>query len=183
MASARQRRRTKNPLSKVRQPTKPVRNRPCVVDVVLKPHWDQSDTVASNYKKTGLARHLNNDISRRETQRRLHAWNCKRAEMGNSAFDSEEEIFAELESIFVRDVKDIGPGAQALENAAAEAQAKREELRPAGWTKPLSEDEQIYMQRLIEKHGKDNYEAMFKDIKTNFNQLSIRQLMKLGERL
>lgn len=191
MTTARQRRKTKNPLQKVRQPVRPVKESTVTLDSTLSKHWNKAKTINANFEKIGLLNKLNKDVNKRETCRRLATWNWRRLELAQkgqtTAFDSEEEIFMEMEEIFANDSKvfseSLKIGAQDLENAAIEAHLQKIKIHPEGAKRPLSEDELLYIKALIAKHGHGNYKKMFRDISTNYNQLTGKQLEKLVQRM
>lgn len=180
MATVRQRRKTKNPNTKVRQ-----RNRIVKETVILEPtlerHWDRSKTLEQNFRTVGLANRINKDISKRMTQKRLQEWNWKRREMVKKGelegYDSEEEIFTELEGIFAKgEVTHQTDVVTELEEKANETASKS-----VPRIRQLSEYEQAYITRLVTKYG-DDYDRMFMDIKLNERQLTANQLRKLAEK-
>ena len=189
MATVRQRRRSKNSLQKVRQPVRPVREASIVKDATLRGHWAQGKTVETNFRTVGLANKLNKDLNKRETRRRLADWNRRRldraAEGGDAGFDSEDEIFADMEQILTGGTGggEVKEAARQLEAAAVAAHQRKQELHPEGVRRPLTEDESEYIRGLVQKHGQGNYEAMSRDLPANYNQLTARQLEKLANRL
>lgn len=188
MVTVRRRRKVKNPDTKISRRVR-VAKKPIIIEPMLKRHWDPSATMDQNYRKVGLAKCLNDDIKKKETQERLQDWNYKRRELvvkGElEAFDSEEEIFKELDSIFVRENSDEQhqPPKEAileLEELAKESSNQKANRRRDG--RPLSEDDKSYMERLVKKYN-DNYDRMFMDIKLNSRQLTPQQLKRLAGKL
>lgn len=186
MTSVRRRRAVKNPGKRVRRKVadkaKPSQ-KTLVIDSHLAPHWDRSKTLEENYRQTGLSNHLNGDIGKRITQKRLSEWNQKRIELVEQGkiggFDSEDEIYQELETVFAKEEVDTeGKAISQIEKQVAAAMPVPEPPKP----KPLSEYELAYITRLVAKHG-NNYDRMFMDIKLNDRQLTAYQLEKLAARL
>ncbi len=194
MTTVRQRRKTRVAAPKVRQPAKALRSRAVVEDVTLRSHWDARATVELNFRRAGLATRLNRDVGCLATQKRAADWAYRRGEQLRAGdapdFDSEEEIFEQLNEVIARTEAPASgesaekPAALAdLEAAAKAAHERRIAVRPPGTKDPLSEDEQTYMAALIQRHGADNFAAMYRDSRLNYNQLSVRQLERLAGRM
>jgi hypothetical protein len=180
MGTVRQRRKTKNPHSKVKRKNKVVKQT-YIVDPTLQKYWDKDKTLEQNFHRAGLSSCVNGDIGKRSTQKKMEEWNWKRREMVVNGelegFDSEEEIFQELESIFSKKENEPTAAVAALETKAQELNA-----RVVPHERILTENERSYISKLIAKHS-DNYDKMFMDIKLNFLQLTAHKLQKLAERL
>ncbi len=193
MTNPRQRRKNKRSNEKVSQKSKPIKRECLVLDKTLLPFWDPKKTLQQNFDAAGLANHLNGDIQKRSTQRRLEAWHEKRAAAAvanpTAAFDSEDEIFGELESIFGRSSAGAAvPDAAARANNGAVAaldEAAREQTEKALARPPrsLSPEDAAYIRALIDRHGEGAYRKMLMDVRLNYNQLSEGQLERLAKRL
>lgn len=178
MGTVRQRKRTKNPNSRVSRRPRVVRQS-VALEPTLKRHWDRNQPLEQNYRRLGLGNKINQDIGMPTTQRKIQDWNWKRAELVRKgkleeAFDSEDEIFHELGEIFNAQE---GPSTEAVKELEETARTRAAGLRKK--EKPLSEFELEYIKRLAAKHGND-YGRMFMDIKLNSRQLTTHQLQKLA---
>jgi hypothetical protein len=180
MTNPRQRRKIRNPNSKVSRKAKVVKGT-FTVDPTLQKHWDRSKTLEQNFRRVGLSNRINGDIGKRTTQRKMEDWNWKRREMvvGGEleGFDSEEEIFQELESIFCKESAEPTQAVLDLETKAQELASK-----VVSQERTLSEYERSYISNLTSKYGND-YSRMFMDIKLNIRQLTANQLQRLAEKL
>ncbi|PJF16949.1 hypothetical protein PSACC_03227 [Paramicrosporidium saccamoebae] len=180
MTNPRQRRKTRNPNSKVSRKPKVVKET-YTVDPTLQRHWDKSKTLEQNFRRVGLSNRINGDIGKRATQRKMEDWNWKRREMvvGGElkGFDSEEEIFQELEGIFRKESAEPTQAVLDLETKAQELA-----LKVVPHERILSEYERSYISNLTSKYG-SNYDRMFMDIKLNVRQLTANQLQRMAEKL
>lgn len=175
------RRKVKNPGNKVSRRNRVVKHT-ATKEKVLQPHWDPKSTVEQNFKQLGLVRHVNHDITKPETFRRLKDWNWKRSQMvleGEvSEYDTDDDVIQELDTVF---------GPRSMEGETSVVVKELEEIAKTNMAaskvkkeRPLSEYESTYIKRLIEKYG-DDFDKMFMDIKLNVQQMTSSQLRKLAD--
>jgi nucleolar protein 16 len=180
MVSVRRRRANKNPNSKVSRRSRVVK-KAVIVEPTLENHWNRSRTLEQNFNTVGLVNHVNDDIGKRTTSVKLQDWNWKRRELVKNGqldgFDSDEEIFKELGSIFQHQPTETKEAALEFEKKAMEMAA-----RIVKQEKVLTEHERDYIQKLVNKWG-DDYDRMFMDIKLNVRQLTANQLEKMAQKL
>lgn len=210
MANPRQRKKSKSnarPSARKSRAFNP--RRLLISDPTIRAAWDPTLTVKQNFAALGLAADVNADVGSARMRHKVLDWQAKRAvvleaiaEQKRQAREAaeaagvldmtpmdlgEEEIFGELNKLFAteqateeQDGEEDGEKLiSVLERVAAEEQAVR---KSAPKKRPLSEDEQNYMQALVQKHG-SNFVAMAKDLKLNNLQYTPKQLEALYERL
>lgn len=198
MANPRQRRAAKSGI-KVSRKARTVNTRRIVInEPTIQAAWDSTKTVHENFKSIGLVNKLNTDIGSSKMRNNVLAWSAKRekvlegvAEIKGKAAEKaeregvldmtpldlgEEAIFGELNSIFESSESNQSSVVQALENKASTTAASQ----PKKSLKKLSEDDVEYIEALISKYG-DNFLAMARDIKLNYNQHTPKKLENMIE--
>ena len=120
---------------------------PIVEDV-----WDQKKTLRQNYQALGLSGNVNRSISENSVRSKHPGKMSKEAAASASAREGVEWV--DLDSI-----------------------PRPEDERSRRVPHNMSEEEQIYVSTLIERHGVD-YKAMERDIKTNVYQWTASRLKR-----
>ncbi|CAM9119267.1 unnamed protein product [Ectocarpus sp. 12 AP-2014] len=128
--------------------------KPDISSAVVRERWDSNLTAETNMAKMGLRQSANRDI--RAPARRAAA----SAAPGGKIVES-----CEVSRLF--DVADT---------------ADLKVIDRNYGRRPMSDEDQRYMAKLLSKHGFD-HEAMARDIKVNYNQLTLGQLGRMCDTL
>ena len=196
MARPRQRRKTRNPNSKVSRKEKHKMNISFAgVHPLIQQNWDKKKTLNQNYEAMGLVVNLSGTAGGKENQAEIHSKEFERLESLKNNVEwrslDDEPIphptpAQELNPDYNVDEKVIHIGYKIDNKALPTIKPTNDKLISVfEWEaanaikqqRHLSEQEQLIFNALISKHGQ-NYAAMARDLKLNKFQLTAGQLKR-----
>lgn len=192
------RRKVRTPSAKVSRKASAarVKKRTMAYDPTVSQYWDPSKTVTQNFERVGLVARVNSDLAGKGVEKKIEAWQGKRMETVMAKVDNgvdnpmeimeADEMFEQMETLFQasedgesHDEDDKEEAEDEIKRKVVEELERRAQQTSSKSTPKLSEQQQSYMKRLINKHGND-YKKMAMDIKLNPMQHTPRQLEKMA---